>query len=107
MKSAFSNSSDSFPKEQGMQMSFVIFKNNTQMVEYILMKYSKATHPVDFIHLLVYLINPSHSLRTHFLLRSSPGTGVTAGNKIAKKFCPGRGETIKITIKIVSASDKS
>lgn len=72
-------------------MSFVIFKNNTQMGEYILMKNSEAIHPIDFIHLSVYVINPSHSLSTHLLLHSILGTGVTAGNRIAKNFCPGRG----------------
>lgn len=69
---------------------FCSFQNNTRRVEYILMKYSKVIHPIDYSHLLVYLINRNCSLSIHLLLGSILGTRLTAGNKTDKIFWPGR-----------------
>lgn len=56
------------------------------MVEYILMKYFKVNHPIDFSHLLVYLLSPHHPLRIHLILGSSPGTRVNSKEQNRQKF---------------------
>ena len=59
------------------------------MGEYISMKCPKVIHPINFSHLLVYLINPNNSLSVHLLWGSVLGIRVVAENKIDKNVYPG------------------